>query len=294
LDEVEERTEKTLKLLRSIKTLDDMKEHKEEVLALIEEIMKTGVKALKTFLELASSMADEEKEKEMVKFQDESYIMNPDIEKEFERISELPGAQEFMQDFEEDMRKRIEPFLEEYFGTMMKTLGDFMGGIMEGMIEGIGQAFGELGKLSGDGESDHGAMEAEGEEEVDDRERLDFLYSLYKVKSLDDLKENRDEIIQTIDEGLVQYDHWELKAMATVEFLEGEEEKLERLEKRLNLLETELENEFSRLSKIPEVAEHAEELRQEIDRRIGSKIAEMHELIPKIKDNWANEKENVQ
>ena len=38
----------------------------------------------------------------------------------------------------------------------------------------------------------------------------------------------------------------------------------------------------------------AQELRQELDNKISSKTAEMHELIPKIRDNWAKEKENAQ
>ena len=292
MDEVEEKTKNALEFLRSIKTLDDMKEHKDEVLDLVVEIIKAGLDVFNKFLEESLSMSDEEKEKGMEKFQDESFMFSPEIEEELDRITELPGAEEYMAGFEEEMKTRLEPYLEEYFGKIMSIMGDFMGGMMEGMMQGIGEAFGEMGKLGDDGESDQGEMETE--EEVDDRERLDFLYNLYVVKSLEDLKENRNEIIQTIDEGLVQYDLWELQTMASGGYFEGDDEKLENLEKRLNLLETELKNEFDRLSKIPEVAEHAKELRQELDNKISPKTAEMHELIPKIRDNWAKEKENAQ
>jgi ribosomal protein L23 len=75
VDERDRVTEKTVLLLKSIKTLEDLKKNKEEILDLMEEIFESAVQALNIFFDESLSMSSDEKQKEAMKFQDENYLI---------------------------------------------------------------------------------------------------------------------------------------------------------------------------------------------------------------------------
>jgi len=146
----DKKIEEAVNVLKSIQTLDDLKENKEEVLNIIEGFIVDGVKILKDIL--TKSLAPDEVQKELENFQVGQEAFGEELEKEMDRISEIPGAEEFVESLRVDMEKRLEPHAQE----LADTMGEIMGSMMGGMMEGIGEIFNELG---------------DGEEEKDDKEK---------------------------------------------------------------------------------------------------------------------------
>jgi hypothetical protein len=270
MGEREEAKENVLKLLKSINTLDDLKEHKEEVLELIDDIFKFGVKSLQNFFE--GSLSPEEKQNEIAKFQDENYFFDKEIEQELDRIANLPGVEEYFESFKEEIQKRIQPHMEEFALQMAKFMESLMGDMMGAMMEGMGDMM-------------EGMMEPliEPEPIDDDRERVNELYLLYEVQSLENLKENKDDIIDSIFEQL-NYDLGELKDIKAIEFpLDEVQDRLEEIENHNKLIESELELEFKRIEALPDVSKYAKEVKEEIMGRFKPISKEIDELLKELR-----------
>ena len=95
MEEKDKLVDQTVARLQSIQTLDEFKAAKDEIIDLMERIFKSGVDALKDFFENVFSMTPEEKKEKSLKFQDESYLLDPKIFMELERLDYWPGAVEF-------------------------------------------------------------------------------------------------------------------------------------------------------------------------------------------------------
>ena len=265
----EEAKQNALKLLRSIETLDDLKEHKDEVVALIDDIFKYGVQSLQNFFE--GSLSPEDKQEEIAKFQDENYFFDKEIEKEMDRIAELPGAQEYFETFKTELEGRIQPHMEEFALQMAKFMESLMGDMMGGMMEGMGDMMGGMGDMIGE--------TVEGSPEQDDRERSDELSLLYEVQSMEDLKKYKDFVIESIEEQL-NYDLGELQDIKALDFpLEEVKDRLEEFEARKTLIESELDAEFKRIESIKGVSEHAKSVKEEIENRMNPITKEIDELL---------------
>jgi hypothetical protein len=277
VDERERVTEKTVLLLKSIKTLEDLKKHKEEILDLMEEIFESAVQALNIFFDKSLSMSSDEKQKEAMKFQDGNYLFNEDIGNELNRIDNLPGAIEYIESFKEEMDRRMGPHLEDFTKQMSKLMSEFMGGMM-------GAVFGGMEEMMGGGKIDS-VSEPAYEKEEKGHERSDLLYYLYDVNTPENLKENKDLLIETI-EGQLTHDIWNLEVFSETppeEAYDGDTEKIERIRNRVALLESEMEGELKRITGLPGMAEPAEKFRTEILERIGSKLIEIKDLLEKVK-----------
>ena len=135
----DKKIEEAVNVLKSIKTLDDLKENKEEVLSIIEGFIKYGVDILKEILN--QSLSPEEIQKELEKFQESQEAFGEELEKEMDRISEIDGAMEFVESLQAEMEKRLEPHAQE----LADTMGEIMGSMMGGMMDGLGNVFNELG-----------------------------------------------------------------------------------------------------------------------------------------------------
>ena len=86
----DKKIEDAINVLKSIQSLDDLKENKEEVLNIIEGFIVYGVKILKDIL--TKSLAPDEVQKELENFQVGQEAFGEELEKEMDRISEIPGA----------------------------------------------------------------------------------------------------------------------------------------------------------------------------------------------------------
>jgi hypothetical protein len=259
--------ENALKLLKSINTVEDLKEKKGEVLDLIDDIFKFGIQSLQSFFE--GSLSNEDKQNEIAKFQDENYFFDKEIEAELDRIANLQGVEEYFESFAEEMQMRIQPHMEEFAMQMAKLMEGFMGDMMGGLMEGMDDMMEPL---------------IESEPVDDDRERSKELYLLYEVQSLEGLKEYKDDIIESIFEQL-NYDLGELKDIKAIDFpLDEVEDRLKEIEKDYKLIESELEIEFRRIEAIPDVSEHAKEVKEEITTRMKPISQEINELLKEFKE----------
>jgi hypothetical protein len=142
-------SKEALELLKSIQSVEDLKEHKEQVLGIIEGSIVYMVDALKDILK--KSLSPEKIAQEMGKIQ-ESQIdneqLNQEFELEMERISNISGADEYMESLTEEMEKRMEPHAEELAKLMAELMTGMMGGVMEGFGEMMNEAFdGELNEV---------------------------------------------------------------------------------------------------------------------------------------------------
>ena len=266
--------QQTVQKLQSVKTADDLKNNKEEIMDLIERIFKTAIMALKDFFENMFSMSPEEQQEGSMKFQDQNYLLSPEIEKELERLDQIPGGEEYAEEFGNEMEKRLGPFIEEYTQQMQKMMDQFM----SGMAEGMAQAFG-------------------GEEEVEEEQdyfEFDYnnpdtpvmLYSLYYARTLDELKESKEEIIQAIEEQL-QDDSFLMEFVTEIpkdEMVDHDFESIKKVRKHMERLEPEMEKEFSRLSELPDAAEEVEQIKTEIANRIRRKVAPVKGYLRRVEN----------
>ena len=148
-----------LKLLKSIKTFDDLVKHKDEILDFIEESIRYGIESLKSVLNM--SLSAEELQAEMAKLNLGEDFLGEEIEKELDRLANLPGAKEFIADLRNDMEKRLEPYAHELMELMGKIMGTMMGQIMGNLGEVMNEAF---SGFNGESKVDAGFEDSEDEQ----------------------------------------------------------------------------------------------------------------------------------
>ena len=144
----EESIKNAVKFLRSIQTLDDIKEHKDDILAVIEDFIKFGVDALKEIIKM--SLTPNETKKELDNFQKNQELFNKELEQEMERISNIEGAMEYIDSLKEEMEKRLEPHAQE----LAELMGEIMNSMMGGFVGSLGDAMNEA--FSNEDESESG------------------------------------------------------------------------------------------------------------------------------------------
>ena len=135
--------ERTRGLLRSIKSLDDFTAHRAEVLDMMEAGFKSAVDMLRRFLDSMLSLTPEEQQKHMNQFQDDNYLMDPEVGQEMDRIAALPGAAACVDAFQVELQQRIGPYLEEFTSQMGRLMEHFMGGLMGGIANALGGGMAE-------------------------------------------------------------------------------------------------------------------------------------------------------
>jgi hypothetical protein len=262
MDDIENTKKKVMELLSSIKSLDDLKAHKEEILNLFEEMFKSAVGMLQKFFESATSLTDESLQERMAKFQDEQFIFDRGIEEELDRIGELPGAAEYFESFREEMEERITPYLEEFTQKMTEILSKFMGDMMEGVMSGLGEMMGEMGESM---ELDFGGELGTPQE---DREDLGSLNFIYDIQSLEDLKNNKDFILDVMAD-MLKDDFEGIQTMTEMEFPAEEiEEKKKLAERHMIVFIGEIERELDRIGTLPGASDLAESTKGELTKRL--------------------------
>ena len=263
----------TVVRLQLIKTLDEYKAAREEIINLMEKIFKSALDALKDFFENMFSMSPEEKQTKSSEFQDESYLLNPEIMKEIERLDNLPGGAEYAESFVAELEKRLGHYMEEIAEQMGKIMENFMGDTMSVAAEAMGAE--------------------EVKDEVEDKFEFDsrnpdtpaMLYSLYAARSLYDLVVNKDNLIKTIEEEL-DYNIGELKTMTDPDFVNYKDWDLPSIEKIRYLLERlvpEMNKEFARIAAMPEAAETAGNIQKQVMNQLATMFTEMNGILAKIK-----------
>ena len=266
----EELIKKTVLRLQEIQTLDEFKAAREEIIDLVVEIFKSAIYSLKAFFENMFSMTPEEQQEKSKQFQDESYLLSPEVMKELDRLDKLPGAADYVETFADEMDKRLDPYLEQFTEQMGKLMETFMGGMMEGVAEAMGTE----------------------EEEIEDTYEFDYdnpdtpvmLYDLYYARTLETLKENKKFVIEAIEEQL-QSDIWDLEVLTDMppeDLLDSDMVKIAEIRKRMERVEPEMDKEIARISTLPNASEEAAKIQKEIMDRVANKITELNGYLAKI------------
>jgi hypothetical protein len=125
-------TQKSIELMISIRTLEDLKKNKKEIITTIEKFVIHGVESLKNIIKL--SLSPEETKKELDKFQRNQEHFNEAWEAEMNRISDIEGAKEFLEGLKDEMEIHMEPYAKE----LAETMGEIMNSMMGQFINGLG------------------------------------------------------------------------------------------------------------------------------------------------------------
>jgi hypothetical protein len=125
--------DKALELTRSIQSLDDLKEHNDEIINLIEEFIRFGLESLKEIID--RSLSPKEIKEALDNFHDDQELFNKELERELDRIANLDGAQDFIDNLKEDMETRLEPIAHEMATIMGQIMASMMGQMMDGFSD---------------------------------------------------------------------------------------------------------------------------------------------------------------
>jgi hypothetical protein len=249
VDEVDEAKKKVLEFLKTIETTEDLSNKKDELLDVMEELIKAALTVLEKFLETAMTLDGEELEKQMGRFQDDEFLFDGEIGAEMERIENLEGSEEVYEDFSGQMEARLGPHLEEISMRMAKFMEQMFGGMMQGLAEGMGEAFGGM-------VDDDEIPEVE-PESYDNRVDLGQFEQVYDYLTFGHLQQNKDWIIEALVERLDD-DLENLKNMTEMELPKEEIlEKLEEVERHATIYIDEISKQFMRIGTLPDAEEYA-------------------------------------
>jgi hypothetical protein len=269
-DDRKQSINETLKLLKGIKTLDDIKEHRKDIINAMINMTKSALDTLKSFFETMMNLSDEEKEEMFSKIQDDSFLFTKEVEDELDRLYSLPGADEYMDGFQQELEKQIGPYMEQLTEQMGKIMEQFMGDLMGGLAEGLGQMMG------GGDEDDEQELTAEPAE----NERLDVGTIIYEIDSLETLKNNEKRIIKGIEDQL-NADLYTMNYNKEIGMLNNDmvREGLMRISKRQKLLVRELDREFERIGKLPGAAEEAQAAKERIKNSLEPTVKQIKDIL---------------
>ncbi|MFW3146309.1 MAG: hypothetical protein ACMUIE_05810 [Thermoplasmatota archaeon] len=273
MDDVEKTKQEALVMLRSIQTLEGFKEHKEDIIKFLEEMLGTSVMALKELMTHMMGMSEEEKMENLMKLQGQDDLFGPEIDEELQRISEIPGVDEHFDTFQAEFEERLNPYIEDLMQSMETAMGQLMGGMMGGIAEA------GMGMMEGMEE----ALEKEDLQSkvYDDpyREKVYGLWPLYYIDSIETLEENKPQFYEDMDQALVERIE-NLNIMKEMGFPASDaEDKVEYCRG----VRTEFEIEIERISRIPGSEDHVREMKEYYEAKVVPGLKEMESIIAALK-----------
>lgn len=121
--------------MKEVKSWEDLKEHKEEIISYMEESLKYSLDSLREIIKLTETSDD--LKKEFTEFEDGLGVLTEELDSEGFRIDDLPGVKENLGGFQDELETRLGPYVEE-----LEKLGEeFMKIAAEKFIEGFGEIF---------------------------------------------------------------------------------------------------------------------------------------------------------
>ncbi len=145
--------------MRSIHSLDDLKEHEDEILNFVEESIKYGVEALQDILKMSLSI--DETKTELDQFQAGQDLFSEELQHELDRIANISGAQEYIESLREKMEKRLEPHAQ----ALADNMGKIMAAMMGQFIDGVGELMDSALASTASKDMEKGDIKKDNEEE---------------------------------------------------------------------------------------------------------------------------------
>jgi len=156
--------EKALELLRSLKTLEGIKEHEQEIMDFIENAIVFGTDQFRKILTM--SLKPEQIKNEFDKFQKTQEQFNKEVQREMDRIGKIEGAKEYIESLREEMETRLKPHTTE----LANLMGKIMGVIIQQFMNGIGKTMSRSSKeRAGENENKENeeTVETDSSDEID-------------------------------------------------------------------------------------------------------------------------------
>jgi len=278
MEEIEKAKNEALEKLRAIQTLEDVKEHDQEIVDTMVGFFTGGVEILRAWLQDMASLEPEQKQMEMARMQNSNFLADEDIENELERISSIPGADEYLDPFLGQLEERMTPVMEETQEIMQKLV-DEMGAAMMGSMQ---EAF--------------GGMEEEEEEEVYIEPGSSFKAEGVQFYGLTCLNEIQDhggweyykERIPELFEDRVKTDLEQLNIFRSFIIEDGVpldnfRDEIDKIEKMKTMTVEGLNRELERIATIPKAADEALKMKDDCHALIDPKVKEMDALITELR-----------
>ncbi len=292
MDKRQELITQTAARLAEIKTFDQMKSSMEEIYALMGGIFQSFVDVFRNFVENMDGVSDEELQAKALLFQDESFLMPPEVMAQMERLDNLVSDPAFLDAYTEELEKRFEGSMEQIDPLTEKLMDKLMSGSMgqafNGMVEGVEDAMGGMAEAMGDLA---GGMAGNMEDEEPQPEFVfDFnniatprmMYELYSSSTWEDF--DQEHLVDEMEQQL-QNDVWELEGITDANYGGPKDAALESITEirtRIEVYESELDKELTRLGNISDKVDEAAALKKEIVSKVSMKVREIKHYLAKL------------
>ncbi|UCF08183.1 MAG: hypothetical protein JSW28_00375 [Thermoplasmata archaeon] len=144
MDKGYEARKNALELMKETNSLEDLKEHKDEIISFMEESVKSSVDEIRKIINMP--LSSEGIQEKVNKFMEGLDLLTEELDAEASRIDAIPGMQE---SFNEEMVKRLEPYVLE----LERLIDKFMNSIEGAFMEGFGEIFNDT-KNADDGKGE--------------------------------------------------------------------------------------------------------------------------------------------
>ena len=106
-------------------------------------MIESAIEEAKEFGGAVDSMAPEDRQEQIAKFMDDGYMFGPDVQREMQRIDDMPEAADYIETVGDDFDRILGPLMEE-FGNILQPI------IQSEMDGALGEMFGDIGNALGD------------------------------------------------------------------------------------------------------------------------------------------------
>lgn len=280
-----------LDLLRSIQTLEDVKEHDQEVVDLMVDFYTASVKSLGDWFEEILTLDPDSKKEEVERFEEKASLADEEIDAEIGRIQMIPGSDEHMNPFMEEFAERVNPQMEKTQEMMLKLMADLgasmMGALAKGMGGGEGIEFQEVPLIQEDAPPKIGWGNSFSSDDPDVHKLTSNMSGMNVITTVNDL-EGQKNFIPWSYEDIFKVILKELKQFkATKDEGEGPPDdlrvRLDQIGKIMEITTEGLQAEIERISTIPGASEEANRIKDECLTRAEPHIEEIEVLLQELK-----------
>lgn len=258
-----------LEIIRSIQTVEDFKEKKDALFGSLEKMVKTNLEKLRELQ--GSSLPEEEIKTEFAKFQQSFETMATEMEPEFNRLDAIPEFSQYGDSIRDDFIKRIEPMAKEGEEIMNKLRGEETAGYPRPPPSPSG--YSELPpSIQPPPPTPSTKIE---------RQKLDEFETLYGIKSIEELKNSKDLIFDSLRDSLKDT----LQKLQSFKNKPREEywTEYEQFKAYLEVFDNEGKREIGRLQALPGGAEYIETFYKEMESRLGLILEEIDQLRKELR-----------
>ncbi len=275
MEEIEKAKQEALEKLRKIQTLEDVKEHDQEIVDTMVEFLTGAVEIMRAWFQDILSLDPEAKHMEIVKFQNDNFLADDEVNMELDRISGIPGADEHLDPFLEQLEERLTPVMEET-GEIMEKLMSELGGAMMGGLEETFRAQEEEEVIIDGGSS-----------------FKDEQVQFYAISKLNDIRDmvsfnyDKNEIgfwaEECINGALESLGHFKNAIVEDGGRYEDFKDWIEMAERKKDLLVQGINTEMDRIATLPKAADEAVKIRDECLTKIDPQVKEIEGLVKELR-----------